>query len=181
MAAPVTGSRSLCSFTRPEQLFQCEFKCCVNLATRWARLTRSHSCHVSWNSYRFHRKLTSAEGPAATRDMAPPSTGSAPPPPPPVAGKIPTSFTSSSGRYRAHLPAHILTDIETQIPLFWGFSSKSLPRLRTFSWGLANLAASPRPCPYPQCRLPTAHPQGQTGSRALPRPHPQEHLLAFSF
>lgn len=47
--------------------------------------------------------------PGATRDLAPPGTGSAAPPPP-HAEKIHTSTTSSSGRDRVHLPAHILTD-----------------------------------------------------------------------
>lgn len=52
----------------------------------------------------------------ATRELAPPGTGSAPPPPPSMAGKIHTSSTSSSGRYRAHVPAHILTDTTNRYP-----------------------------------------------------------------
>lgn len=42
----------LCSFRRPEQWFSVNSN--VDLAARWARLTRSHSCHVS---YIVHRKV----------------------------------------------------------------------------------------------------------------------------
>lgn len=53
-----------------------------------------------------------------------------------------------------------------QIPLFWGFSSKFLPRLGALSGALANLTAPLCSYLYPQHHPPTAHSHGQTGRQA---------------
>lgn len=53
-----------------------------------------------------------------------------------------------------------------QIPLFWGFSSKLLPRLGALSGALANLTAPLWSYLYPQHHPPTAHSHGQTRRQA---------------
>lgn len=60
-----------------------------------------------WDGLQEH--VAAVQGSGATRDGAPPGTGSAAPPPP-SAERIHTSITSAPGRNRGHLPAHMLTD-----------------------------------------------------------------------
>lgn len=108
--------------------------------------------------------------------MALPDTGSTTPSPP-TAGN--TSFTSSSGRYRAHLPPHILTDTTNRYPCFGDSAQNCCPALELSLGSCQPQSVPGQICASITLPLPTHTPKlgaGLSRCCCAPRPRPQEHL-----
>lgn len=102
--------------------------------------------------------------------MAPPDIGSASPPPP-MAGN--TSFASSSGRYRAHPLAHILTDTTNRYPCFGDSAQNCCLGLELHLGSCqAHSLSLARPVPAPSSHCPLTHPNRELGLPAGAAPQP---------